>query len=134
MDDSDHASRAASFGDVAEVYDATRPEVFHGLELGEHVLSIVHEDVDVVSQGQRSGVQSAMSRRSATQRRRAVVGQVGDGAAVALDPVAEGPAALVRDLARQHVVPVDRVLPGSQPRRSARPELARRDQESAAAR
>jgi ubiquinone/menaquinone biosynthesis C-methylase UbiE len=26
VDDSDHASRAASFGDVAEVYDATRPD------------------------------------------------------------------------------------------------------------
>ena len=69
--------------------------------------------------------------RAGADRGRAVVGQVGDRAAVALDPVAERPAALVRDLARQHVVPVDLVpalgrVPGrSSPARSC----ARRDRE-----
>ena len=76
------------------------------------VLGVVDQQVDVRGQRQRGVVVRPPAVGPGTERRRAVVGQVGDRRAPVADAVAEGAAALVRDLQGQHLEAADVVLAG----------------------
>ena len=106
------------------------PEARLGGHLLGDQLSVVHEQVGVRGEVEHRVVVRAEAVRARAEHRRAVVGHVGERAPPVADPVADRPAALVRDLPGLDGEPLGLELAGRhRGERPVTPQLSRRDRE-----
>ncbi len=97
-----HRARPGAAGELDRVVRDRVAEVGLGGQLGGKQLGVVQERVGIARELERGGVVGAEAVLAGAERRRAVVGHVGERRVAVADPVAERAPALVRDLAREH--------------------------------
>jgi hypothetical protein len=83
-----------------------------GFELRRQQVGIMHQHISAGRQVQGGRVVLAQAVRPGPERGRAVIGDVGEDAVPVAHPVAQGPAAFVRDLPHVDGEPVGDELPG----------------------